>query len=160
MTRVVPARAALLLLLVLGCQPGEIDPALANMTQTCNAPAIFTKYSCSNAGCHDATGTAAGFSMTTTGWERCLIGDSPSDQVKSMCLTNGPYLMAGVTPAQGLFLKKISTSPGCGVRMPQVAPMGYMNSAELACVQMWADSLIAMGPGTNCGGGARDGGGQ
>src|SRR5262245_24280757 len=121
MTRAAPAFAALLLM-GLGCMPGEItDPALLNSNTNCDVAAIFAadNHSCASVACHGPAGTAANFSMAAAGWERCLVGVNPKGggTNPSMCSGSGPYLMPTTMPADGLFLRKLKGNAGCGVQM-------------------------------------------
>ena len=44
-----------MLAMTLGCMPGSItDPDLLTPTSNCSAPQVFSKYMCSQSGCHDA----------------------------------------------------------------------------------------------------------
>jgi len=164
MTRAVPGAAgAVLLAVALGGCPGEIDPSLLNMnTKQCgqsDADAIFNKYLCNQAACHgdgSMSAPAAGFKMAPSGWQSSLVGGQPVAGQGSMCMANGPYLDPGSNPATGLFMKKLTTSPGCGVRMPQVTSIGYLTSAEMTCVTQWATALtMAAGGGSSTDGGAK-----
>jgi hypothetical protein len=97
--------------------------------------------------CHDSKGSAANFDMTTAGWQNRLVGKLPAGggTLASMCKpgagANTPYLVAGSSPATGLFLEKINANPPCGVRMPNLG--SPFNATELACVQSWANGLVA-----------------
>jgi hypothetical protein len=173
MTRVVPgarprlshvfgATGAVLIALLgfTGC-PGSIDPSLIGMgnNQPCDATPIFTAKGCNGSGiCHDAMGSAANFNMASDGWQTHLVGVNPmgGGAIASMCSTNGPYLAAGQLPATGLFLKKLTNNPGCGVQMPQLASLGYLNQTEMQCVQSWANGLVMAA--MNGGGGNPDAG--
>ena len=153
MTRAAPACAALLCL-VAACQPGEIDPSLLN--QSCDladVTAIFmnSTHSCAAGACHNAMGYAANFDMASPGWERCLVGVNPKGggMTPSMCAGKGPYLNTGSPPAAGLFLQKLTVGRPCGDQMPQIGTK--LTNQEMACVQSWANTLLAAGPGTNCG---------
>lgn len=146
------ALGALLLALGLGGCPGTLDPSLVDAggsgtggsggSGACDAPAIFAKYTCAAISCHDANGSSAGFKMTPAGWENTLVDGNPTGLGGSACSGQGPYLMRGTTPAQGLFLRKISATPGCGARMPFGAPM-FLTADELGCVQTFANGLVA-----------------
>jgi hypothetical protein len=114
-------------------------------TGPCNALPIFATHQCSypNA-CHDAKGTAAGFDMASTNWQTKLVGVSPKagggNGFTSQCLTAGmPYLVAGSSPARGLFLEKLNPTPLCGSQMPALPPL--LTAQELDCVQRWANGL-------------------
>jgi hypothetical protein len=112
--------------------------------------AIFNKmtYNCTLAGaCHDANGTAAGFSMTTPGWEMALVGSKAkgtggmAPYMASPACAGMNYLDPGSNPATGLFLRKITANFGCGMRMPYTG--GTVSSADVACIQTWANGLTA-----------------
>ncbi len=114
-------------------------------TGPCNALPIFATHQCSypNA-CHDAKGTAANFDMASSGWENKLVGISPMNGggsgFMSQCLKAGmPYLVAGSSPARGLFLEKLNPTPLCGSQMPALPPL--LTAQELDCVQRWANGL-------------------
>ena len=83
--------------------------------------------------------------MASPGWENNLVGKMPkaggAAGLSSVCAGSGmPYLVAGSSPARGLFLDKLmSTKPACGVRMPLLT--SYLNASELDCVQRWANGL-------------------
>jgi hypothetical protein len=159
--------AVFITLSVAGC-PGSIDPSLLNGggavdAAPCDPTSIFMAKGCNGSGiCHDANGAAANFNMASDGWQTHLVGVNPmgGGTIPSMCSGNGPYLVAGQLPATGLFLKKLTNSPGCGVQMPQLASLGYLKPAEMQCVQSWANSLVmaAMNGGAGGGGGNSDGG--
>jgi hypothetical protein len=142
-----------------GC-PGEIDPSLvpSQVTGPCDAMPIFAMHSCASTGiCHDNQGSAAGFDMATAGWETHLVGVNPPNggTIAGKCGGMGPYLDPGSSPATGLFIKKLTGSPGCGDRMPQLATLKYLTTDEMSCVQRWANQLVMNAGG---GGGNTDGG--
>ncbi len=117
-------------------------------TGPCNALPIFATHQCTvmNA-CHDSKGTAAGFDMQTTGWENKLVGETPTKNAggagfMSQCLNVGmPYLVAGSSPARGLFLEKLMPNPPCGSQMPALG--STLSSDEMSCVQRWANGLVS-----------------
>jgi hypothetical protein len=106
--------------------------------------AVFTKYSCSGTGCHDATTKAANFDMASPGLESRLVGVmSPGGGptgLTSMC-AGMYYLNGGSNPATGLFLAKLSSSPPCGLQMPMVG--NKLTAADLMTVQTWANGLTS-----------------
>jgi hypothetical protein len=118
-------------------------------TGPCDAMPIFAVHSCAAAmACHDANGAAASFNMKTTGWEKMLVGVQPGTNslknapgLGSVCAQSGmPYLVAGSSPARGLFLDKLmSARPACGAQMPLIPP--NLSATELDCVQRWANGL-------------------
>jgi hypothetical protein len=104
---------------------------------------------CTVAGtCHDANGTAAGFNMTSPGWQTKLVGMSPvagagtATGFPTMCAGMGPFLVAGSNPAKGLFLDKIdpttSTAP-CGLHMPEL--QASLTAQQFSCIKSWATTL-------------------
>jgi hypothetical protein len=125
----------------------------------CDAQPIFAMKkhgACTVVGvCHDSLGTAANFNMATAGWETRLVGRAPpgGSAVKgtydSMCspistpaVLGQVYLKAGSNPAAGLFLDKLmGNPPACGAHMPNLGEA--LSTAELACVQDWANGLVA-----------------
>jgi hypothetical protein len=124
----------------------------------CDATPIFVKmtHTCTLAGaCHDAAGSAANFSMATTGWQNSLVGKAPPGgspthdaTLDSKCstmsvppVTGKVYLTVGSNPATGLFLEKLMGIPSCGAKMPNLG--SPLDATELACVQSWANGLVA-----------------
>jgi fibronectin-binding autotransporter adhesin len=116
-------------------------------TGACDAMPIFAVHSCAaEMACHDAKGSAASFNMKTTGWEKNLVGVSSKTTgnapgLGSVCGQSGmPYLVAGSSPASGLFLDKLrNAKPACGAQMPLIPP--NLTPQELDCVQRWANGL-------------------
>jgi hypothetical protein len=115
-------------------------------TGPCNALPIFAVHSCAAVmACHDANGSAAGFNMASSGWEKNLVGGKPkvggAPGLGSVCVNSGKqYLIPGSVPAQGLFLDKLmSAKPACGAQMPLIPP--NLTAQELDCVQRWANGL-------------------
>ena len=167
--------AILLALGAAGC-PGSVDPSLwptstgsagaggsgsgGTGVPACDPTPIFVAKICGNAGCHDANGTAANFDMGSADWQTRLVGVSPKGggANPSLCGAGGPYLVAGVQPATGMFLDKVKpdTMPACGVLMPQIGPK--LSADDFACVQSWANALVMAGPGATLAVGAGGGG--
>ena len=115
-------------------------------TGPCNALPIFAMHNCASPGaCHDANGTSANFNMASPGWEKNLVGNRPkaggAAGFASACVGAGkPYLVAGSSPATGLFIDKLAlTKPECGMQMPLLP--SYLTPTELDCVQRWANGL-------------------
>ena len=168
--------AVLLALGAAGC-PGTVDPSLwptaagsagagspgagGAGVQACDPAPIFAAKLCAAGGCHDANGTAANFDMASDGWQTRLVAVNPKGAglSPSMCAANGPYLVAGMQPATGLFLDKVkpNTTPACGVLMPQVGTK--LDVADFECVQSWANALVMAGPGPTGAAGASGGSG-
>jgi hypothetical protein len=107
---------------------------------------IIQKYSCGIDGsCHGQM-PAAGFSLANVAdWGNKLVGVFPQGggmpATMGQCTSSGiPYLVAGSSPATGLFLDKLKLQvPPCGARMPNIG--GPLTQEELDCVQRWADKL-------------------
>jgi hypothetical protein len=117
-------------------------------TGPCDAKPIFLQHSCNvDMACHDAKGSAAGFDMKTTGWEKTLVGrlskSGGAPGLGSLCIgMSRPYLVAGSSPARGLFLDKLKAPPTpCGAQMPLLP--GFLSASELDCVQRWADQVVS-----------------
>jgi hypothetical protein len=139
-------------LLVAGC-----GSSTSNTNASCDTAAVTqlftTKYVCSGSGCHDTVTKAANFDMTGDFASR-LVGVSPPGggptidggaitSLQSMCTGMGfNYLDPGSSPATGLLLKKLAGTAGCGMRMPY-APAPAVTSADMACIQTWANGLTA-----------------
>lgn len=111
---------------------------------------IVQEHSCTLTGaCHDATGSAANFSLVgrpftdLLGWKRQLVGIFPIGGGNSACGgANMPYLVAGSSPANGLLLNKLrSKNPVCGDQMPALPPL--LTASEIDCVQRWANAVVA-----------------
>jgi hypothetical protein len=117
----------------------------AGQPATCDAKPVFEKYFCAVAGaCHDARGSGGNFDMATAGWERKLVGVLPKGggDIPSKCASLGrPYLIAGRLPAEGLFLDKLKPPPPCGDQDPLIG--GPITPADLACIQSWANGIVA-----------------
>lgn len=100
--------------------------------------------------CH-STSTApsfGGFDMEKLGWAQAMIGGLIPDNAPPANTCKGKgfvFLEVGTQPARGLFLDKFNPTPPCGVRMPQV---GTITAAEVACIQDWANNIVAGGEGS------------
>jgi len=156
--------AILLVLAAAGC-PGSVDPSLlpqggggntgagnsggGGNNEPCDPAPVFMAKVCATPGCHDAMGTSANFDMASADWQTHLVGVNPKGggPLPSKCASNGPYLVANMLPAKGLFLDKLKdgTTPACGVLMPQVGTR--LTAEELDCVQRWANELVMTGAG-------------
>jgi hypothetical protein len=114
----------------------------------CDIAPLIKTYNCALAlACHDARGSAANLDMASLGWEKRLVGMSPTNSpapiTPSVCAGQGQVeLVTGVLPAVGLFLQKLLPNPPCGDRMPTTGPP-YLSDTEMACVQAWANALVA-----------------
>jgi hypothetical protein len=101
--------------------------------------------------CHEAKASKdfGGFDMTTAGWEARLVGKGPpADAPNTNVCKSTPglvYLQADTQPAKGLFLDKFMATPPCGLQMPELPPK--LNATELACMQAFANNVVAGGTG-------------
>jgi hypothetical protein len=140
---------ALFALVAIGCgSSGSSEPSDSG-TGACDVTTLFTQggttgYGCAQTGCHDSSGTSANFDMASTGLPARLVGKSPmgGGTLPSVCAGSTPamvYLDPGSQPATGLFLRKISASPGCGMRMPYGGRV--VTATDFACIQSWANGL-------------------
>ena len=117
----------------------DAGPSNCNLEQV---QALFAAQRCTNSGCHDAAAAGAGLDLASAGVAARLLDKGPMAGAGSLCTTSGKvYLKGGTTPATGLLLDKISSSPGCGSRMP----FGYapLSAAEISCIQTWANTVTA-----------------
>jgi hypothetical protein len=117
-----------------GGAPSPCDPSSIWAAKGCAAATI----------CHDADGSAAGLAMAGRGWQSRLVGVSGNGggSNPSVCTSGGPYLRPYAQPADGLFMLKLVGGAGlCGMRMPEFADP--LTADEMACVQSWADALVA-----------------
>jgi hypothetical protein len=118
------------------------DPKTTYFATTANGNTLGR--SCAANGCHAATNPAGGFDMATPGWETTMVGKvapgGGAGALESKCGgMNRMYLNPGSQPATGLFMDKFKDPPPCGVVMPNIGVQ--FSSAELACIQEWANGL-------------------
>jgi hypothetical protein len=125
-----------------GCGSSSNTPADSGPT-TCDftaLEALFAAKTCTSIGCHDSPTGAAGLDLKSAGLGARLLGMSPMANVGSIpssCAGMGKvYLTPGSNPAMGLFIDKLTASPGCGTRMPQVG--SPLNTSQMECVRSWA----------------------
>lgn len=134
-----------LFVVVAGCSSSSDGATPDAGSTTCDlagAQAIFTAKGCAQSGCHDATGTSAGLNLAAADLGAELLGKSPGTGglTPSSCTNmNKVYLVKGSNPATGLFIDKLTATPGCGLRMPLTgAPL---DATQMACVKSWATSV-------------------
>ncbi|MEA2697543.1 MAG: hypothetical protein QOI66_1814 [Myxococcales bacterium] len=91
--------------------------------------------------------STGGFDMVTPGWERRLVGAGPPDcaPYSNLCKGQGRVYLNKTQPATGLFLDKLKANPTCGDQMPRQLPP--LTDSDLACIQKWANNVVAGGPG-------------
>ncbi len=94
--------------------------------------------------CH--TGAAyAGLDLTPASLPG-LVDKAPpggGSAVASMCAGMGKvYLKSHTNPAQGLLLDKLTSNPGCGMRMPYLAT-APLSQSDINCVNSWALTLTS-----------------
>ncbi len=129
---------------------GDGNVSIGTPSQGCStAPVIFNSHGCTV--CHTPTLTTpglAGFDMTSAGWQTKLVGTgpSPSASTGSACQGKSLNYLNKSQPATGLFLDKLKATPSCGAQMP-LPPFSPLSTSELACVQNWADNIVAGGMG-------------
>jgi hypothetical protein len=167
---------------VTGC-PGTLDPSFtqggtAGATGTagtgaagmpaaaCDLTAVsaltgMDKYSCTQGGCHDNTGSAANLDMTSPGWETHLVGQVPkgggalskSDCANDAAFKTMPYIVAKSNPVDGLLIRKLSAATNAivcsdpantqqpkGTSMPPF-PFPPVTPQDLDCFKSWATKL-------------------
>ncbi|HET6279543.1 MAG TPA: DUF1585 domain-containing protein [Polyangia bacterium] len=101
-------------------------------------------------GCHNAQAAPAfgGLDMATPGWEKKLVGAPPAAGAPgtNACNKSLNYLNR-TQPATGLFLDKLKATPPCGAQMPLATVAAPLSATEMACVQKWANNVVAGGTG-------------
>jgi hypothetical protein len=128
--------------------PGSA-PDAGPAPSTCDVPAILSQHACTGL-CHapGATSPSAGggFDMMTAAWDKKLVGAGTpaSAPDTNLCKGKGLNYLDKKQPATGLFLDKLRPNPPCGQSMPPVG--AALSVAERACVQKWADALVAAEP--------------
>lgn len=134
--------------LLLGC-PGSLDPAAlagagagaggsGGSGSVCQ-DAIFTSV-CATAVCHSLTTHSAGLNLTPPVPASRVVGVAPD--ATSLCNGQGKvFLRANSSPASGLLLDNLQSSPTCGLAMPFAEPM--LSQADISCLQQWANGLTA-----------------
>ncbi|RKG93127.1 hypothetical protein D7V88_03540 [Corallococcus terminator] len=80
--------------------------------------------------CHSTSSKeiGAGLDLEATGLPGRLYTTTSSSTCSSVPMANS------ADPANSLFLKKLTSNPGCGTRMPQGAAL---SDAETACLKEW-----------------------
>jgi predicted CxxxxCH...CXXCH cytochrome family protein len=116
-------------------------------TPGCDVTQLISKDACTNAACHDATGTSAAFSMVGN-WTTMLVGVKPkgggalpSVCAKDAAFMNVPYIKKGDPNGDGIFMQKLTgaiCSPG-GLQMP--FGMNAISAADLMCFKQFATAL-------------------
>jgi hypothetical protein len=90
------------------------------------------------AGCHAAGSGSAGLDLASPNPETRLVGKMTSTTNGGLC-GNMTLINAGVTPATGVFIDKITmATPPCGASMPYGS---LPNTADTACLVSWANSI-------------------
>jgi hypothetical protein len=75
-----------------------------------------------------------------------LIGTSAGTaDNQSSCIGAGNYLDPHSNPPTGLLIDKIKANVSCGTRMPYPG-ISPLSSAQITCVQSWAEGLIMAAP--------------
>ena len=139
-----------------GTPAGGPDAVEAVMPSECDVDRTFATKCVA---CHStaAAPTFGGFDMERAGWAEAMIGGTIPNNAPptNKCAGQGfVFLERGTLPARGLFMDKLQATPPCGVKMPQV---GTLNQAELPCIQIWANNLVASAGGAPGGSGGSGG---
>ena len=125
---------------------GSTEATSCEATEASIQAEIFVKR-CAGSGCHGSTDPAGALDLASPGVGSRLIG------VTSSC--NSLLLVAPGQPnSSHLYQKLTSQSPACGDPMP---PSGQLDSAALACVRAWIESLANTGTGGAGGAGTTTG---
>ncbi len=133
-----------------GGSTGAGGTASGNCTGGNDGASILTQ-NCATSFCHIPgavnDGTAGGLDLTPdSNIGSRLVGVTSVGTATngSMCVGNTTaYLVAGITPATGLFIDKFTMAhPPCGAQMPFDAPMP-LNATQQMCLIQWATTLIS-----------------
>jgi hypothetical protein len=157
------AAGALLAACVLTGCPGDIDPSImmpasgsggsgsgtggGSGNVDCsgaNAGDQIVMNTCAQSSCHSSSNNIlnAGLDMTLdSNIGSRLVGVMSKGQGASLCgSSTEPYLVPNVTPATGLLIDKLNSSPPCGVQMPELPP--YLTAAQTQCFINWATTIV------------------
>lgn len=134
----------LLSVMVIGCA-GSLDPGVVggggssggmggSSGSTCQVAVLAQQC----AGCHAAGSGSAGLDLASPNPESRLVGKMTSTMNGGVC-GNMTLINAGVTPATGVFIDKITkATPPCGMSMPYGT---LPNSTDMACLVNWANGI-------------------
>lgn len=125
-----------------GCSSDSNSPADAGpkMCVQADVDKIFTA-NCTV--CHTGTGYA-GLDLTAASLPGLLDKAPPGGGSTSASVCTGmgkKYLIPNTNPAQGLLLDKLTSSAGCGMRMPYLA--NPLSTSDIACINSWALTLTS-----------------
>ncbi|CAM3433891.1 hypothetical protein COSO111634_15585 [Corallococcus soli] len=125
--------AAALLATSAGCAGGLDDPDRFTETPSASCAPGTTGPSILQAqcfGCHstDSKEIGAGLDLQAAGLPGRLYTTTSSSACGSVPVADS------ANPANSLFLKKLTASPGCGTQMP---PGGSLSAADTACLTDW-----------------------
>ena len=93
--------------------------------------------------CHTGTGYA-GLDLTAASLPALIDKDPPGGGSTSASVCSGmgkKYLIPHTNPAQGLLLDKLTSNPGCGLRMPYM--VAALSTSDIDCVKSWALTLTS-----------------
>lgn len=133
----------LLSVMVIGCA-GSLDPGVVggggasggtggSSGNGCQV-AVFANQCAS---CHGPSGSA-GLDLMSPNPETRMVGKMTSTTNGGVC-GNMTLINAGVTPATGVFIDKITKAmPSCGASMPYGS---LLNSTDMACLVNWANGI-------------------
>jgi hypothetical protein len=103
-----------------------------------NAPTIITNQ-CST--CHASESPSFGnLDLLAPGVATRLVGHAAQGPAPTGCMGQGNLLETGTVPAKGILIQKINKTQTCGTEMP---PGGNLSPSDIACLQAWADGLVA-----------------
>jgi hypothetical protein len=117
-----------------------------------NDGASVVTMNCATQYCHDTSGASAcgGLDLTIdSGIAARLVGVMSSGSATtngSICAGTGAdaYLIPNSSPAMGLLIEKVGTTPPCGARMPYYPLNGkYLTDSQIQCLQLWATTLTS-----------------
>jgi hypothetical protein len=118
-----------------GAKPGNATKdagGMAAQSSGCAAACDLIKARCATAGCHAATGSAAGLDLESAGLVMRLSGM----QAHSTACT-GKTLLDPATPDHSLLYGKLIDPPLCGARMPLGAALA---TTDIDCMRRWVAS--------------------
>ena len=94
---------------------------------------------CSQAGCHTTTFPQAGLDLQSPGVAARLLA-APMAGMNPSCTDDlrTAYLTPNSNPATGFLFQKLTSTPPCGVKMPE---LGTWTATDDSCLQEWATAL-------------------
>jgi hypothetical protein len=135
---------ALTSVVLTGC-PGDLDPRLmgggggTGGQQVCDAPTIMVA-KCGQPGCHSEPGSQAGLDLKSAGVAARLKA-APVAGANVSCTDDlrTAYLGPASDVSMGFLFQKLTASPPCGVKMPE---LGDWLASDATCLQEWATAVV------------------